>query len=77
VKVSEQNSADPGGKNTPFPAWVLRYASQPAPLPSPSPAGLDAESAEEQNYTELNNFKDAEPAEPSDSGPAKDEASAE
>ena len=77
MKVSERNSADPGGKNSPFPAWVLRYASQPASLSPDKHSGLDADRAEEQNYTELNHFEEAQPTEPADSEPARDETSAE
>ena len=77
MKVSEHNSADPGGKNSPFPTWVLRYASQPASVPPVKQTGLDVERAEEQNYTELNHFEDSQATEPADSEPARDETSAE
>gem|GEM_PF-2213321 len=73
MKVSERNSADPGGKNAPFPAWVLHYANQPAPLPLPNVVGSDADKAEEQNYAELSHFEEVQPTEPLDAEPAKDE----
>jgi hypothetical protein len=77
VKVSERNSVDLGGKNAPFPAWVLHYANQPVPLPFPNVEGSDADKAEEQKYAELSHFEEVQPTNPLDTEPAKDETSTE
>ena len=66
MKVSERNSAEPGGKNSPFPAWVLRYASQPTGLATNDRVDLNLDLAEEQNYSELSHFEEAQPTEPAD-----------
>lgn len=75
MKVSERNSADPGAKNNPFPAWVLRYASQDVPQTSARFADINSDRAEEQNLSELDHFEEAQPVEQSDAEPFNDETS--
>ena len=64
MKGSEPKTSDPGQKDSPFPAWLLRYAAQAAFASLPTHA---MENDGEPGFTELNHFQDVQTAEPSES----------
>jgi hypothetical protein len=70
---SELKSADPGRKDSPFPAWLLRYAIQAEPLPLASMPAVDPDQANEPGYTELNHFVEADSSGPAEVEPSEDQ----
>jgi hypothetical protein len=70
---SEQKSADPGRKDSPFPAWLLRYANQAEQVPLASMPAVDPDQANEPGYTELNHFVEADSSGPADVEPSEDQ----
>ncbi len=62
MKALDCSASDPGRKDSPLPAWLLRYAAQTAPVPStkaPKP-----EDPEEKDFTELDHFQEIPTSEP-------------
>jgi len=77
VKAPELKSSNPGQKDSPFPAWLLRYAAQAAPSLAGKPPVLDPEKADEKDFTELDHFEEVQSPEPEAPQASADQPSAE
>ena len=67
MKGTAPKPSEPGRKESSFPAWLLRYATQATQAPLANPTIDDLKTSDELSYSELDHFDEVYPAESGES----------